>query len=74
MEIELIFTRHARQRMRERGISVNEIKEALAAPDILKDAFLDRRIAVKYLKDRALEVVFFKKGRAFIIITAYYAD
>jgi len=67
------LTDHAKKRMIERGISIKEVELALLKPDIIQSSFSKRKIFVKFVKIKRLEVVTVEKGNQIIVVTLYYA-
>lgn len=57
-EMQVRFTRHARQRMLQRRIAEREVIYVLEAPDELNDGDMGETIAVKRLLDDELRVVY----------------
>ena len=68
------LTGHAKKRIAERGISINDIESALKHPDIVQPSFNKRKILVKFIRNKRLEVVTAEKRSQIIIITIYYAN
>ncbi len=66
------FTNHAQYRIDERGISIEDIKSVINAPDYARNTFDGRTEAGKKFFKKTLEVVYKKDGSATIIITVYY--
>jgi len=66
----IIFTNHALQRMKERGISEKEIKQVISGADYIKHES-NKIIASKRLNRKTVEAVFVKKNSKIIIITCY---
>ena len=66
--MKLIFTKHARQRMFERDIKINEINHAIEFPDytIIKGNKIE---AYKKVKDKNLKVVYINEDKFIKIIT-----
>ena len=66
--MEFILTNHARKRMAERGINLNQIKETIDFPDytIRKDGKTE---AHKEINHKILKVVYIQKGKFIRIIT-----
>ena len=56
--MRIIFTRHARKRMATRRISENDVRETLLSPDEIRTGDAGEEIAVRYLGNRELRVVF----------------
>ena len=66
--VRIEFTRHALQRMRERGVSAEDVYEALGNPDeLLLDTETDRIVAVKHGK--GLCVIVEARGDTVKVIT-----
>jgi hypothetical protein len=68
------FTTNATARMRERGISEEEIRAALETPDHLGPWLEGRWRAVRRLNGRALEVVFVRDRFQCQIHTAFWQE
>ena len=66
--MNLIFTNHAKQRMIERGIKINEIQEAIDFPDytINKDGKIE---SYKNINSKHLKIIYSKEGKFIKIIT-----
>jgi len=66
--MNLIFTTHSKQRMLERGIQIEQIKETIELPDytITKNGKIE---AYKKIKDKTLKIVYIKKDKFIKIIT-----
>jgi len=56
--VQIIYTRHARKRMQQRGISAAEVEETLEFPDEILSGDNGEEIAVKQYGNRELRVVF----------------
>ena len=56
--MQISFTRHARQRMQQRGITAAEVAETLEFPDELRPGDAGEEVAVKQYGNRELRVVF----------------
>lgn len=67
----IIFTKHAIDRMRERGILRKDIEKVIKNPDYIQRDN-NRVIANKKLNKKTLEVVFIKENTKTIILTCYY--
>ncbi|MEK7192475.1 MAG: DUF4258 domain-containing protein [Patescibacteria group bacterium] len=73
--MKIVLTDHAKERFRERDISLNVIKSVLSKPDVVKPSFDNREIAIKVVNGKTIEVVYSKeKGDKYIIITVYYGN
>ena len=66
--MELILTKHAKQRMLERNIKIEEIQETIEFPDytIIKN---NKTEAYKKIGNKNLKVVYTKEGKFIKIIT-----
>ncbi len=64
-----IFTVHAAARMKQRGISVQEVERCLEDPD--RTVENEEAKAVRKLNDKLLVVVYKKLDREKLVITAY---
>lgn len=59
--MEIIYTDHAKKRMKERGLEEWEIEYVLQHPSYIKKSFEDRKIAVGEVKNRHIKVVFIEE-------------
>ncbi|RLE81577.1 MAG: hypothetical protein DRJ36_01225 [Thermoprotei archaeon] len=65
----MIFTIHAIQRMKQRGITIDQVKSCLEKPDkIIENEVLK---AIKKIDNKILVVCYKKAGEEAVIITAY---
>jgi len=66
--MDIIVTKHARERMFERSISMEELQNAIDLPDytIAKDNLIE---VYKKIKNRNLKIVYSKEGKFIKIIT-----
>jgi hypothetical protein len=66
--MNLIFTNHAKQRMIERNIKMQEVQETINLPDytISKE---DKTEAYKKIGDKNLKIVYSDKGKFIKVIT-----
>ncbi len=70
--MKIRYTLHAIERMKQRGISREEVETCLNNPDkIIKDK---ESKYIKKLNDKALIVVFRMEADVIIVITAYRAS
>ena len=68
---KIIFTRHAKSRMRERGISQTEVKEAIKTPgSTFRGRKGDLNVIKEFDKERRIRVVYVIENEQLIIITA----
>lgn len=67
--MEVIYSNHAKKRMKQRGIEEWEIKHALKFPTYIKKSFNEKREAVVNIKNRIIKIVFIKIENYIKIIT-----
>lgn len=73
--MKIILTEHARERIKERNITVRMIKSVLLDPDVTKPSFDNREVAIKVVAGQTIEIVYNKeKGGKYVIITVYYGN
>ncbi|MBI2449406.1 DUF4258 domain-containing protein [Candidatus Pacearchaeota archaeon] len=56
--MEVVYSDHAKKRMKQRGIEEWEVEHILKFPSYIKKSFSNRKVAVGELKNRAIKVVF----------------
>ena len=69
MSRRIRYDRHARRRMRWRGISEIEVEQTVMEPDRLESSIRDRTNAYKRIGDRLIRVTFAESGDDILIIT-----
>lgn len=69
--MNLIFTKHAKKRMFERGIKEKDIKETIDFPEYIIKRGKEIE-AYKRINNQTLKVVYVGKGEFKNIITLYY--
>jgi len=68
--VNIIYTMHALERIRQRGINKNLVLKCLSESD--KDEELENvRRCIKKINDKLIVVIYRKEDNNFIIITAY---
>ncbi|MHA1930207.1 MAG: DUF4258 domain-containing protein [Candidatus Thorarchaeota archaeon] len=67
----IIFSKHALERMKQRGITKDEVLEALSETESPDMDTLGHFIAQKTIRGKILRVFFQKKGNDTFVITAY---
>jgi len=70
--MEIIFTDHAKKRIKERSIMTNHIREAMRAPTLRKPSYYPTEIIQKITSRGILEIIFKKRKTTCIVITLYY--
>ncbi len=69
MSRRIRYDRHARRRIRWRGISESEVEQTVMEPDRLEASIRDRTNAFKRIGDRLIRVTFAETGDVILIIT-----
>ncbi len=59
--MRIIYTSHAKKRMKERGISEWEVNYTLEFPNHIRKSFNNRLIAVGELNNKRIEIIFIRK-------------
>ncbi len=67
--MEIIFTRHAKRRMKWREIRESEIKETINSPDRVETALFGRKNAYKNIGDKLLKVTYVEESSKIVIIS-----
>ncbi len=70
--MKIIFSDHAKKRMRERGIENWEIEHLLKHPSYTKKSFDKRRIVVGEIKDRKLKIVYTEEESYLKVISVMF--
>lgn len=68
--MEFLFSHHARQRMLERGINEETVKDIILRPDFVRASFGGRKIATKRL-ERDWHAVFREEEGKIAVISIY---
>ena len=66
------YTEHAKERMKNRGISRSEVEETVLHPYFTVPSRLDRFIAVKKYGDKYLKAIAEKRNDKITVITVYW--
>jgi hypothetical protein len=70
--MQVRFTRHARQRMQQRRITEDEVIDVLETPDEILDGDMGEAIAVQWLLDDELRVVYQERADdSYLVITIF---
>ncbi len=59
--MKIIYSDHAKKRIKERGIEDFEIEYVLKHPSYIKKSFDERKIAVGEIKNRKLGIIYFEE-------------
>ena len=70
--MKIVYTDHSKERIKERGIYISDIKNAINSPTSNLWSYPPTQKIQKIIKGKTLEIVFEQKGQVIIIITAYY--
>ena len=70
----LFVSRHAFLRVRQREISLEDVKKVLQRPDLLVSAKHGRLKAIKRYSDRELVVIYKRARHMYIVVTAYWRE
>ena len=66
----VVFSKHAKERMLQRGINEETVKSILECPDFVRSSFGERRIATKHM-EKNWHVIFLEKAESKIVISVY---
>jgi len=69
--MEFVFSLHVKERMLQRGINEETVKEIVLNPDFVRKSFDNRKIATKKL-DKIWHVVFKEKEAKIIVISVFF--
>lgn len=67
--MEIIYSDHAKRRLKQRGITHLEVEFILNHPNYVKKSFEGRKEALGKVKNRNLKVIFIEKEKYIKIIT-----
>lgn len=71
--MKIVYSPHARKRMRLRGIRASDIQTVIKAPNkVFYSAPRHRYIVSKHLREKELEVVYTIESLKIIVITTYF--
>jgi hypothetical protein len=66
---QILFDRHARKRIKERGAGDMEVESVIRDPELLLPSVKDRMNAFRWLNGRYLRVTFKEETDAILVIT-----
>ena len=72
--MKILYTEYAEDTLLERDFRKEMIEDAILHPDEVVPGKKGRKIAHKKVGARLLRVVFEEEEKAYIVITAYYAE
>lgn len=67
--MEIVYSDHAKKRMKQRGIEEWEIEHLIKYPSYIKKTFGERREAIGEIRNREVKIVFIKEENYIKIIT-----
>ena len=67
--MEIVYSDHAKKRMKQRGIEEWEIEYLLNHPSYVRKSFEGRKEAIGKIRDRSIKIVFIKEEKYIKIIT-----
>ncbi len=70
--MKIVFTNHAKCRIMERQISVQNVRQTIKNPDSRKEDVYGMITTRKVFGKRTLEIIYRVSGNTVIIITTYY--
>lgn len=70
--MKVVFTEHAKQRLKERKIEGKDVIYTLFAPDKYKPTHTDRICVSKKIGSKILEIIYTEEKENMIVITCYY--
>lgn len=70
--MKIIFTEHAKQRIKERKIEEKDVIYTLFAPDKYQPTYHDRICVSKKIGNKTLEIIYTEEKEKMIVITCYY--
>jgi len=69
--MQFVFSKHVKERMLQRGINEETVKDIVNNPDYVRTAFENRKIATKKL-DKIWHVVLAEEENKIVIISVYF--
>ena len=69
--MKLRFTNHAKYRILERKIKIDDIKSTIKNPDYCGYTFDNKMVARKLIGDKTTEVIYTKSKSSILVITIY---
>ena len=67
--MKIIYSDHARKRMKERGVEDWEVEQVLNSPEFTKKGFGGKREAVGYSRSRKIKAVFVREENYIKVVT-----
>ena len=70
--MKIIYSDHAKKRMKRRGVEDWEIEHILKHPSYTKKSFDGRKIAVGQIKDKELKIIFTEEENYIKVISVMF--
>ena len=70
--MNVIYSYHAKKRIKERGIENWEIEHVLKHPSYIKKSFEERKIAVGEIKNRKLGIIYLEEESYIKVISVVF--
>lgn len=67
----IVFSKHVRERMLQRGINEDTVKDIVRNPGYVRTSFEGRKVATKKL-DKLWHVVFIEEEDKIVVISVYF--
>ena len=68
----VILTKHAEERLRERNIRLDQVKQAIHEPTVSLPAWGNKKRVMRDFGSRCLDVIYREKENAIILVTAMW--
>jgi hypothetical protein len=72
MKIE--FSDHAKDRIKERKISISIVIKTIKNPEQIENSFKNRKLFRRNFRGKTLEIVVIKEKELYTVVTAYYLE
>lgn len=72
--MDIVYTRHAEEKIAERKISRAIIEHSLKNPDTVLEAAFGKQIAHKLIRNKLLRIVYTQRSEKYTVITAYFTE
>ena len=67
--MKIVYSDHAKKRMKQRGITALEIESILSAPTYTKKTFEGKKEAVGMIRNKTIKIIFYEEESYIKIIT-----
>ncbi len=72
--MDIVYTRHAEEKIAERKPSKTIIEDALRSPDAVLDSVFGKKVAHKLIRNKLLRIVYTRESEKYVVITAYFTE